>query len=222
MPKSARTAKEVESVKQEILTNALNLIITEGYDKLSMRKIAGQMGITAATIYNYFKSKEEINLWIRVKGFEIMDAMLSKNQDGSKTIEENMRALLKAYFTFGTSYPEYYDIMFNLRTPKVADYIGTGLEEIAVTKLQKIGRKTFGYFLNLVTEVYKESGKMTEEYIRFRTVQLWANIHGVVTLFNSRQIAELIKNPKKFVDARIEAEIRELLGDPQRTGARVK
>ena len=63
---------------------------------------------------------------------------------------------------------------------------------------------------------------MTEEYIRFRTVQLWANIHGVVTLFNSRQIAELIKNPKKFVDARIEAEIRELLGDPQRTGARVK
>ncbi len=214
MPKMPRTAKEVESVKQEILTQALQLIVTEGYDKLSMRKIAGQMGITAATIYNYFKSKEEINLWIRVKGFETMDAMLSKAHDAKNTQEENMRSLLKAYFKFGTVYSEYYDIMFNLRTPKVADYIGTDLEEIAVTKLQKIGRRTFGYFFNLVNEVYESRKKVPSgDEIQYRTVQLWANIHGVVTLYNSRQIAELVKSPKRFIDARIEAEIRELLSN---------
>ncbi|MEE9912787.1 MAG: TetR/AcrR family transcriptional regulator [Deltaproteobacteria bacterium] len=214
MPKMCRTAKEVESVKQKILDQALQLIVTEGYDKLSMRKIAGQMGITAATIYNYFKSKEEINLWIRVKGFETMDAMLSKARDAKNTQEENMRSLLKAYFKFGTVYSEYYDIMFNLRTPKVADYIGTELEEIAVTKLQKIGRRTFGYFFNLVNEVYESKKKMSSgDEIQYRTVQLWANIHGVVTLYNSRQIAELVKSPKRFIDARIEAEIRELLGN---------
>ncbi len=213
MPKSPRTAKEVESVKQEILAKALQLIVSEGYDKLSMRRIASQMGITAATIYNYFKSKEEINLWIRVKGFEIMDGMLSKAVDAKCSLEETLRSLLKAYFRFGTSYSEYYDIMFNLRTPKVADYIGTDLEEIAVTKLQKIGRRTFGYFLSLVNDIYSGTEQMSEEDIRFRTVQLWANIHGVVTLYNSRQIAELIKNPKKFVEARIEAEIHDLLDD---------
>jgi len=214
MPKMPRTAKEVESVKQEILSQALQLIVTEGYDKLSMRKIAGQMGITAATIYNYFKSKEEINLWIRVKGFEIMDSMLSKAHDAKNNQEENMRSLLKAYFKFGTVYSEYYDIMFNLRTPKVADYIGTDLEEIAVTNLQKIGRRAFGYFFNLVNEVYESRKKTSSgDDIQYRTVQLWANIHGVVTLYNSRQIAELVKSPKRFIDARIEAEIRELLSN---------
>jgi len=143
-----------------------------------------------------------------------LDAMLSKARDAKNTQEENMRSLLKAYFKFGTVYSEYYDIMFNLRTPKVADYIGTELEEIAVTKLQKIGRRTFGYFFNLVNEVYESRKKVPSgDEIQYRTVQLWANIHGVVTLYNSRQIAELVKSPKRFIDARIEAEIRELLGN---------
>lgn len=43
-----------------------------------MRKIASRLGFTATTIYNYYNNKDEINLMIRIKGFEKLYDMLKK------------------------------------------------------------------------------------------------------------------------------------------------
>ncbi|MBI5605626.1 MAG: TetR/AcrR family transcriptional regulator [Deltaproteobacteria bacterium] len=212
MPKAPRTAEEVDLVKQAILTKALQLIVDEGYNKLSMRKIASRLGITAANIYNYFASKEEINLWIRIKGFEIMDTMLSKSNDEKKSLVDNLRGLLRAYFEFGTAYSEYYDIIFNLRTPKVTDYIGTEFEEIAMTRLRVSGRRCLNHFLQIVEKVFLSKDKLPENFTLYKTTQLWSDMHGLVSLYNSNQIQQVVDNPKEFIDSRIEALIRELLG----------
>ncbi len=78
MPKAAWTRDKINNTKEKILDVALKLIIEEGFNKLSMRKIAARLGITAANIYNYYSSKDEINLMIRVRGFEMLFSMLSK------------------------------------------------------------------------------------------------------------------------------------------------
>lgn len=60
MGKRARREKEKESMRNEILQAAIKIIAKEGYEKLSMRKIADAIEYTATTIYSYYKDKAEI------------------------------------------------------------------------------------------------------------------------------------------------------------------
>lgn len=49
-----------ESRKQEIVYNAAILFKEKGYSAVTMRDIANEMGIKAASLYNHIKSKQEI------------------------------------------------------------------------------------------------------------------------------------------------------------------
>ena len=50
----------MENTKELIIYHALTLFSDKGYDGVSMRDIAGAVGIRAASIYNHFRSKEDI------------------------------------------------------------------------------------------------------------------------------------------------------------------
>lgn len=50
----------MENTKDSIIYQALTLFSDKGYEGVSMRDIAGAVGIKAASLYNHFKSKEDI------------------------------------------------------------------------------------------------------------------------------------------------------------------
>ena len=50
----------LNGTKERIFDTAVHLIAKNGFEKVSMRDIAGGTGIQAASIYNHFSSKEEI------------------------------------------------------------------------------------------------------------------------------------------------------------------
>lgn len=212
MPKAAKTAKEIESIKEKILNKALELIIEEGYGKLSMRKIASRLGVTAANIYYYFKNKEEINLMVRRRGFEILQSMLLKAKDRNTSYREKLEDVVRTYVEFGTTYPDYYDIMFNLRTPKVTDYLGTEFAPLA-TEMKTAGRSTFYLSSELLSAVNKPGGRRDED-IFDRTIQLWSDLHGIISLYNSNliyQLTEDAEESRKILETRIEKLIKDSL-----------
>lgn len=51
---------ETASNKEKILYTAIELFSQKGYSCVSMREIAGMVGIKAASIYNHYKNKEAI------------------------------------------------------------------------------------------------------------------------------------------------------------------
>jgi len=203
MPKASKTTDEINSIKEIILDKALQLIIEEGYSKLSMRRIASRLGVTAASIYYYYKNKEEINLMVRLRGFEILQSMVLKAHNQNSSDEDKLRAVVWAYVEFGTTYPDYYDIMFNLRTPKVTDYIGTELDLVATTKLKATARSTFSLCSELISTTDK-LGASSDADILYRTIQLWSDMHGIISLYNSNQIFQMTEYSRKILDTRIE------------------
>ena len=54
MPRVARNQDEIDEIKDSILDGALSIIIEEGYDSFTMRKLGSALGCAAKTIYNYF------------------------------------------------------------------------------------------------------------------------------------------------------------------------
>jgi len=55
-----RRAREKADMRDAILQAAAKIIVEEGYEKLSMRKIAGAIDYTPTTIYLYYEDKAQI------------------------------------------------------------------------------------------------------------------------------------------------------------------
>jgi len=67
---------EHEKRRKEILERALQVFKDEGYDDVTLQKIADACGITRTTLYIYFKNKGEIFVWsIKQLTQEIEDSL---------------------------------------------------------------------------------------------------------------------------------------------------
>lgn len=201
MPKMPMTREEIDNTRARILDTALDIIITEGFNHLSVRKIASRLGVTATTIYNYYTNKNEINLMIRIRGFEKLYGLLKKHADPFHDIESKIKALVLAYIEFGLNNPSYYDIMFNLHTPKYLDYVGTEIEPLAYTEKQN-ALKCLSLFTETIGAYLPMKGKRKNHFILYQVVKFWADLHGLVTLTNSRLFHEVLDDVDVFIRQR--------------------
>ena len=203
MPRTPRSQSDIDMVKKEILDSALKFIIDNGFHNLSMRKLASQLGMTATTIYNYFSNKDEINLMIRMRGFEMLYRRLLKCTSQQRDPLRKLRAMIHVYFEFGISNPNYYDIMFNLNTPKYIDYVGTDLEEVAHTE-REASLRTYSLTTTVIAELMNGHRVKDVERVRYKAIQLWCEVHGIISLHNSKLLREIDDNPARLINTLIE------------------
>lgn len=62
--------KIIKDIEGKLLSIAKDIILQEGYDKLSMRRVAAECGIAVGTIYNYFPNKEVMLAGIMVEDWK--------------------------------------------------------------------------------------------------------------------------------------------------------
>jgi len=55
-----RREREKEELRKKILEAARELFVTEGYDKVTMRRIAESIEYSPTIIYHYFQDKEAL------------------------------------------------------------------------------------------------------------------------------------------------------------------
>ncbi len=201
MPKKPMTKEIIENTRERILDTALHIIIEEGFNNLSLRKIASRLGVTATTIYNYYTNKDEINLMIRIRGFEKLYDLLIKRSAHLNNMENRFKAMILAYIEFGLTNPSYYDIMFNLHTPKYLDYVGTDIEPLAHTEKQN-ALKCLSLFMEPLNNYISAKGKKKYHFILYQVIKFWSDLHGLITLNNSRLFHEVTDNVEGFIKDR--------------------
>jgi len=190
--KIARKEKEVEQVRQKILDAALDIIVKEGFDALTMRKLGSRIGMTAPNIYNYYSGKDALYISIVIKGFEMLHQALESAFHQTDDKLKRARALINAYVTFGMEKPSYYDIMFTRPTPKYNDYLGTPHEKLSAVEL-KISMEIADLAMRATTDIL---GKEADpEIVQMRVIQIWSLLHGMVSLNNSKVVSYVAENP---------------------------
>jgi len=109
-----RRQREKESIRANILQAAFTLAKNEGWASLSMRKIADAIEYSAPVVYDYFENKEAILFEISLDGFHNLHIELLKAQKKHDTPEEQLVAIVDAYWNFAFKNKEYYQLMFGL------------------------------------------------------------------------------------------------------------
>jgi AcrR family transcriptional regulator len=68
-----RREREKEEMRELILSAADEIVASEGFDKLSVRKIANKIEDSASIIYHYFTDKDEILHNLMQRGYKKME-----------------------------------------------------------------------------------------------------------------------------------------------------
>src|SRR3984893_19590013 len=96
-----RRARQKQSIREEILDAARTLFVTEGYEHVSMRKIAEKIEYAPGTIYLYFRDKAEILDRICEETFsKLLRKMEAIKHDTTAPLDK-LRRVLRTYIQFG-------------------------------------------------------------------------------------------------------------------------
>ncbi|HEY6540962.1 MAG TPA: TetR/AcrR family transcriptional regulator [Ktedonobacteraceae bacterium] len=109
-----RREREKQEVRQGILTAAREIARQEGWQSVTIRKVAERIEYSPPTIYEYFESKEDILLELLREGFRQIAATLKAVREVGEDPEQRLLNMVEAYWNFAMSNPELYQVMNGL------------------------------------------------------------------------------------------------------------
>ena len=96
-------------MRQQILDAARELFITEGYENVSMRKVAGRIEYSPTTIYLHFKNKTDLLIAITEKTLHnLLDTLERLSKDAGDPVLI-LKKEAQTYVEFGLTYPQDYE-----------------------------------------------------------------------------------------------------------------
>ncbi len=168
-----RREREKETLRQEILDAARELFVEEGYENVSMRKIADKIEYSPTTIYLYFKDKAELLHHLTEETFAKLIKSLDTIRRQSKDPVATLKECGRAYINFGLKHPNDYRVTFmiTLDLQDTGEYRYEG----------SMGQKAFGYLREGVAECVRQK-KIRVNDIDATSQALWAAMHGLTSL----------------------------------------
>jgi AcrR family transcriptional regulator len=167
-----RRAREKEQLRHQILSAARELFVNEGYENVSMRKIADKIEYSPTTIYLYFKDKADLlDSVCKETLLNLLNTLDLLKRDKSDPVEV-LRKSGKAYVEFGLKYPQDYKLTFVVR-PQFQK--GLGLQEGSV------GERVFDYLRAMVSECIRQE-RFRQVDVEITGQALWSAVHGVTLL----------------------------------------
>jgi AcrR family transcriptional regulator len=171
-----RRERERSETRDKILDAARELFVTEGYDGVSMRKVAEKIEYSPTAIYVHFANKEELFLELCHADYHrLADSFVKLAQIPDPV--EKLRQLGRAYIDFGLKNPNHYRMMFMTAHPSLPQ----GAEEC----MGKGNPEEDAYeFLRMTVEETMRAGAFRDELTDANLLAqtLWAATHGVVSL----------------------------------------
>ena len=164
-----RREREREDVRRKILDAARELFMAEGYERVTMRRIADAIEYSPTTIYNHFQDKDDLVNALCHEEFAQLLSALDPSVRSADPVEE-IRQIGAAYAAFGLANPNHYRFMF--MTPV---RYGEGHQ------VSEPGQQSFGLLRKAVARAI-ETGAFVKGDVDTIAQVLWASIHGAVAL----------------------------------------
>ena len=177
MPRVGLTEEQIQDFRSRTVEAATRLFAEHGYDAVSMRAVAGAIGVSPMTPYRYFENKDELFAMVRADAFR---RFADQQRDAFESTDDpnaRLRALGEAYVQFALDEPAAYRIMFELAQAPTGRY----------PKLDREALRGFSYNRRAVQEAVA-AGVIAGEPLTISNL-LWAFIHGIVSLHLAGKLA---------------------------------
>lgn len=164
-----RRLRQRDEVRSSILATAWRIVTEEGWQSLSIRKIADAIEYSVPVIYDHFASKEDILLEFARDGFRLLTKKMEQAKNKHTAPAEQIRAMADAYWNFAFRNKEYYQVMFDLGIPCI---------EQEKCLPEKVG------FRELMSQPISAilGKKSNEDLACLKSHTFWSILHGLISI----------------------------------------
>ncbi len=163
---------------EEIVTAAKRLFMSEGYEAVTTRQLAQEVGLSQTGLYVYFKSKEEILAEIRLSAFGRLAARfreITERPHGATLLKR----LLVGYLEFALDNADEYQLMFMVTHASLKQQPDKRFDRPATG--QPVSMQPILIFRDQMAKLV-ESGVLRRVDATAATQMLWGALHGLATL----------------------------------------
>ncbi|MGB0346249.1 MAG: TetR/AcrR family transcriptional regulator [Balneolaceae bacterium] len=191
--------KEI-TLREKILEASRSVLFTSGYDALSMRKIASATGVSATSIYLYFKNKDHLVHTIIEESVEELSSAIESGSQKVKGTINQFEAIIRSYVDFALKQPEKYQVIYMVRSDAMGRY-----------PKEKFRKARRGYtLLESVIQQGVDEGIMELDRPMIAAYSIWAQLHGIIDVVLNRRLDSRI-DQSNFIEESIEQIIQGFL-----------
>ena len=194
---SERRIRQKEEVRSSILSTAWQMVTEEGWQSLSIRKIADAIEYSVPVIYDHFENKEAIVHEFAKEGFQLLGKKIQKAKEKSTDPAEQLKAIADAYWNFAFKNKQHYQLMY-----------GMGMQGCEIEKCVADSKSFRGMVLEPIINLI-EKGKHPDTNPCLKYFTFWSILHGLVSIKSmNSNVSEEVN--KMVMDDAVEGFIKNL------------
>lgn len=169
-----RRKMEKEIIRKKIIDAASEILVKEGYENLSIRKIANNIDYSPGIIYHYFKDKAEIMAFVVEEAYGKILKNLSKVPVDVQNPEKSIEKGFRNYIEFILESPELFRAILMNDIDSVQEKVnmlekGISKERTSVQRLCKL------------IEIGIEKGTFRKMDIELTAQIIWTSTYGLLS-----------------------------------------
>ena len=165
-----RRLREKEKVREAILTTAWNMVKEDGWESLSIRKVADAIEYSVPVIYDHFENKEAILSEFVLEGFRLLTKKIRAAKDKHTNPVEQLKAMADAYWNFAIKNKHYYQLMYGVGMACcTGEKPAPGEDRIDILIMDSI-----------TAAIPKSKRTETSSCLKYHT--FWSILHGLVSI----------------------------------------
>ncbi len=166
------------SLREDILHVSRTLLIKNGFSKMSMRKIAKEVDVSATSIYLHFKNKDELLLaLIETSIAQLTEALKKELNPGDDPISK-LEKMADGFIDFALNSPQEYEIIYMVRPEEMPKFPKEKFNQV---------RKIYEMLAAIIQEG-KTQGVLDVEDSLLSAYTVWAQLHGVASVVISKRL----------------------------------
>jgi AcrR family transcriptional regulator len=171
-----RREREKSETRDKILDAARELFVTEGFEGVSMRKVAEKIEYSPTAIYVYFADKQELFRELCHQDYARLAEVFQSSVMSTDPMER-LKQIGAIYIDFGTRYPNHYKFMFMTPHPPHEP------DEVDREMMGNPEKDAYAFLKWAVQQALDAKcfrQELTDAELLSQT--LWASVHGVISL----------------------------------------
>ena len=176
MARPVYTSEQIESGRHRLCEAALTLYRRSGYEAVTLREIGAIAGVSSATPYRFFESKEALFSQVRAMVYTHFGDYLRAADPKRGDPMQRLRRIALAMVEFGLKFPDDYRLIFSMRQPPMEPG----------SPLFLARKRTLDHVVPLCEKII-ESGRMSGD-AAIQVHVAWAGLHGLISFHVSGQL----------------------------------
>lgn len=165
-----RSEHSREEIQAMAVDAATKIVENEGFQALTARKVASNIGYTVGTLYHVFRNFDDLVIHMNAETIDEIVARMQKAVNKRRNPEAKIRAMAAVYVDYATEHPDRWKVVFEHQAPP----------GLPTPELMKVRRDVV---FEMVADLFRElSPNHKPQEVAHAATALWSGIHGICIL----------------------------------------